>query len=153
MTHLARVESNAEYIEHASDVERAALGALNAEKAESGALTIVLTDSAQIQTLNREFSGKDISTDVLSFPDGTLDPDLNMMYFGDIIIAVPIAQEQAKRLEHSLNDELMLLTVHGTLHLLGFDHALPQEKDRMWAHQESILKQLGITIQSQGRNE
>ncbi len=149
MTHLARVESNSEYIEHASDVERAALGALNAEKAESGALTIVLTDSAQMQTLNREFSGKDISTDVLAFPDGTIDPDLNMMYFGDIIIAVPIAQEQAKRLEHSLNDELMLLTVHGTLHLLGFDHTLPQEKNRMWAHQENILKQLGITIKSQ----
>jgi len=148
MTHLARVESNSKYSEYASDAERAALAALAAEKAESGALTIVLTDSAQLQTLNREFSGKDIATDVLSFPDGTLDPDLNMMYFGDIIIAVPIALEQANSSEHSLNDELMLLTVHGTLHLLGFEHTLPQKKDQMWAHQKNILKQLGITIQA-----
>ncbi len=148
MTHLAHVKSTSEYSEFTSDVERAALAALDAEKAESGALTIVLTDEAQMQTLNREFSGKDIPTDVLSFPDGTIDPDLNLMYFGDIIIAVPIAQEQAKRAEHSTNDELILLTVHGTLHLLGFDHILPQEKDRMWAHQERILDQLGITIQS-----
>ena len=148
MTHLARVESNTEYCEYASDVERAALAALDLEQAESGALTVVLTDQTQVQTLNREFSGKDISTDVLSFPDGTIDPDLNLMYFGDIIIAVPIAQEQAKRGDHSTNDELMLLTVHGTLHLLGFDHKLPQEKDRMWVHQERILDQLGITIQS-----
>ncbi len=148
MTHLARVESNTEYSEYASDVERAALAALDLEQAESGALTVVLTDKTQVQMLNREFSGKDISTDVLSFPDGTLDPDLNLMYFGDIIIAVPIAQEQAKRADHSINDELMLLTVHGTLHLLGFNHKLPQEKDRMWVHQERILDQLGITIQS-----
>ena len=148
MTHLARVESNTEYSEYASDVERAALAALDLEQAESGALTVVLTDKTQVQTLNREFSGKDISTDVLSFPDGTIDPDLNLMYFGDIIIAVPIAQEQAKRADHSTNDELMLLTVHGTLHLLGFDHKLPQEKARMWVHQERILDQLGITIQS-----
>jgi len=148
MTHLAHVKSNSEYSEYASDVERAALAALTAEAAESGALTVVLTDEAQMQTFNREFSGKDISTDVLSFPDGTVDPDLNLMYFGDIIIAVPIAQEQAKRAEHSTNNELMLLTVHGTLHLLGFDHILPQEKNRMWAHQERILGQLGITIQS-----
>ena len=148
MTHLARVEADSEYREYTSAVEHAALVALAAEKAESGAVTIVLTDSVQVQTLNREFSGTDISTDVLSFPDGTIDPDLNLMYFGDIIIAVPIAQEQAKRADHSTNDELMLLTVHGTLHLLGFDHHLPQEKDRMWAHQERILSQLGITIQS-----
>ncbi|MBE9479151.1 MAG: rRNA maturation RNase YbeY [Chloroflexi bacterium] len=148
MTHLAHVKSNSEYSEYISDVERAALAALNAEKAESGALTVVLTDKAQMQTLNREFSGKHIPTDVLSFPDGTIDPDLDLMYFGDIIIAVPIAQEQAKRVEHSTNDELMLLTVHGTLHLLGFDHILPQEKDRMWAHQEQILAQLGIAIQA-----
>ena len=148
MTHLDHVKSNNEFSEYASDVERAALAALAGEKAESGALTIVLADEEQMQTLNREFSGKDISTDVLSFPDGTVDPDLNLMYFGDIIIAVPIAQEQAKRAEHAINNELMLLTVHGTLHLLGFDHILPQEKDRMWAHQERILAQLGITIQS-----
>ncbi len=148
MTHLAHVKSTSEYSEFTSDVERAALAALDAEKAESGALTIVLADEAQMQTLNREFSGKDIPTDVLSFPDGTIDPDLNLMYFGDIIIAVPIAQEQAKRAEHSTNDELILLTVHGTLHLLGFDHILPQDKDRMWAQQERILDQLGITIQS-----
>ncbi len=148
MTHLAHVKSNSEYSEYTSDVERAALAALAVEKAESGALTVVLTDETQMQTFNREFSGKDISTDVLSFPDGTVDPDLNLMYFGDIIIAVPIAQEQAKRAEHSTNNELMLLTVHGTLHLLGFDHILPQEKERMWAHQEQILNQLGITIQS-----
>lgn len=148
MTLLARVESNTEYSEYTSDVERAALVALDAEKAESGALTIVLTNRAQMQTLNREFSGKDISTDVLSFPDGTIDPDLNLMYFGDIIIAVPIAQEQALRAEHSTNVELMLLTVHGTLHLLGFDHALPHEKDRMWTHQGRILEKLGIEIQS-----
>ncbi len=148
MTHLAHVKSNSEYSEYNSEVERAALAALDAEKAESGALTIVLTDREQMQTLNREFSGKDIPTDVLSFPDGTVDPDLDLMYFGDIIIAVPIAQEQAKHAKHSTYEELMLLAVHGTLHLLGFDHVLPQDKHRMWAHQEQILDQLGITIQS-----
>ncbi len=148
MTHLARVESNSEYGKYTSDVERAALAVLDLEQAENGALTVVLADKARVQTLNREFSGKDISTDVLSFPDGTIDPDLKLLYFGDIIIAVPIAQEQAKSAGHSTKDELMLLTIHGTLHLLGFDHKLPQEKDRMWVHQERILNQLGITIQS-----
>ena len=147
MTHLARVEAASEFSQYSPAVERATLAVLSAEEAESGALTVVLTDSAHLQTLNRDFTGKDIPTDVLSFTDGTVDPDLDQIYFGDIIIAVPIAQEQAIRAGHSVNEELLLLTIHGTLHLLGYDHTRPHEKDLMWARQELILEQLGITIQ------
>ncbi len=66
----------------------------------------------------------------------------------NIAIAVPIAKRQAKEGGHSLKAELQLLTVHGTLHLLGYDHEEPEDKKKMWWVQSSILAQLGAEITS-----
>jgi probable rRNA maturation factor len=69
-------------------------------------------------------------------------------YLGDIAISVPMAKRQAKAGGHSLKSELQLLTVHGTLHLLGYDHEEAEEKKLMWAAQSSILAQVGAEITS-----
>jgi probable rRNA maturation factor len=105
-------------------------------------MTLVLSEDQHLQHLNRDFMGIDSPTDVLSFPAGFIDPDSQQNYLGDIVISVPRAQEQAVQNQQTLMAEMLLLTVHGTLHLLGYDHAEPEEKDRMWLAQKIILERL-----------
>ncbi len=111
-------------------------------------VTLLLTDDDQLQALNKEYRGLNQPTDVLSFESGETMPGMqdDEPYLGDIVISLPMAKRQAKQGGHSLKAELQLLTVHGTLHLLGFDHEEPEEKDRMWWAQASILAQLGAEI-------
>lgn len=122
---------------------------LRHEKVKSSVeITLLLTDDEQLKSLNKAYRGIDAPTDVLSFEPGDSMPGMeeDEDYLGDIVISVPTAERQAKEGGHSLKAELQLLTVHGTLHLLGFDHEEPEEKDRMWWTQASILAQLGAEI-------
>ena len=107
-------------------------------------LTIVLTDDARLQELNRDYLGLDAPTDVLSFPASETDPETGARYIGDILISVPRAQAQADAAGHPLESELQLLVVHGVLHLLGHDHARAEDKARMWKAQAEILERLGL---------
>ena len=125
-------------------LERAAKAALLQQSAPDADLTLVLTGDAQIQALDRDFLGKDVPTDVLSFSACETDPETGRRYLGDIIISVPRAEAQSIAAGHSLEAELSLLVVHGVLHLLGHDHAGAEEKTRMWAAQSEILTRLGI---------
>jgi probable rRNA maturation factor len=124
-------------------LERAALVVL-AHQSTDADLTIVLTDDAQLQGLNRDYLGIDAPTDVLSFPASETDPETGRRYLGDILISLPRAEEQAHAAGHSLEAEAQLLAVHGTLHLLGYDHAGAAEKARMWKAQAEILERLGL---------
>ncbi len=113
-------------------------GAVGAE------LTIVLTDDETVAGLNRQYRGMDGPTDVLSFSaieptPGFITAPEALPYLGDIVIATPYSQRQALELGRSLRDELRLLVVHGVLHLLGYDHATPEEEAQMWARQDEIL--------------
>jgi probable rRNA maturation factor len=110
------------------------------------ALSIVIGNDAQLHQLNRQFSGQDKPTDVLSFPSGELDPDTQSIYLGDIVISYERARAQAEAGGHPVEDELQLLVVHGILHLLGHDHAGMQEKESMWTAQSAALRQLGINL-------
>lgn len=127
-------------------LEQAARAALAHQNAPPDAdLTLVLTDDAQLHTLNREYLGVDAPTDVLSFPADETDPDTGAPYLGDILISVPYAARQCAQAGNTLDAELQLLTVHGVLHLLGHDHAEPDEKTRMWQAQSEILAGLGLS--------
>jgi probable rRNA maturation factor len=109
-------------------------------------MTVALSDDAHLQTLNRQFLEIDAPTDVLSFPSGETDPDNEALYLGDVIISIERARAQAAAGGHALEDELRLLTVHGTLHLLGHDHAEEDEKAAMWAVQVQALEALGCPL-------
>lgn len=117
--------------------------------AEASSLSIVITDNQMIQELNQAYRGVDAPTDVLSFENNP-DPDFPDFeeaaanYLGDIIISFPIAQAQAAAAGHSPQAEVMLLTVHGLLHLLGFDHDSPARRERMWQIQRQIMTELGL---------
>jgi probable rRNA maturation factor len=110
-------------------------------------LTVVISDDEQIQELNREYLGSDCPTDVLSFPSEETDPETGLQYLGDIIVSYPRAVEQAQISGHPTSAEIELLLVHAVLHLLGYDHAEPEEKNNMWAAQRTILSLLGTPLQ------
>jgi len=112
-------------------------------------LTIALDGDDALQELNRQYRNIDAATDVLSFPSREIDPDSGNLYLGDVIISYPRAVQQAKEGGHSINAELQLLVVHGILHLFGYDHLNTDDKKKMWAIQDAVLKQLGIAFLSQ----
>ncbi len=107
---------------------------------------VVLTGDDQLHELNRQFLGVDASTDVLAFPAGEIDPDTQNTNLGDVLISYGRAQAQAEAGGHPVEAELQLLAVHGVLHLLGYDHANPEEKAAMWAAQAGILARLGSAV-------
>ncbi|GBD09818.1 Endoribonuclease YbeY [Candidatus Thermoflexus japonica] len=110
---------------------------------DRAALTVALVDEETIRRLNRIYRGIDAPTDVLSFPARVEIPP-GIRYLGDVVIAFPYAVRQAQQEGHPLDGELALLTVHGVLHLLGYDHETGPERRRMWAIQREILRQLGF---------
>lgn len=125
----------------------AAEAALQDQKVDSGTLAIVLTDEPGICDYNLQYAGVDQPTDVLSFPAGVIDPDTGTEHLGDIIVCPPIALTGAAMGRHALLNELCLLTVHGVLHLLHYDHDSEENKARMWEAQERILARLGDPIE------
>jgi len=138
-------------------VQRAALSALAIEGAAGRGVSIVLTDDETIHAYNREYRDVDRATDVLSFPmmeydtPGGFDEGDEILsipddFLGDIMISVPRAAEQGAALGHSTERELMFLTVHGVLHLLGFDHMRPEDETVMLEHQRRIMSAIAKQI-------
>ncbi|HRF58742.1 MAG TPA: rRNA maturation RNase YbeY [Fimbriimonadaceae bacterium] len=102
-------------------------------------LSVLLTDDAGIQALNRQFRGLDEPTDVLSFPAGPGAPVL-----GDIAISVDTAQRQADARGASLLDEVQFLALHGGLHLLGYDDVTDEGRDDMVRRMNAVAEQIGL---------
>jgi probable rRNA maturation factor len=141
------IDPKYENLIHPDLLERAALAVLDLQSASPDVeFTIVITDDAEIQQLNSQFLGIDSPTDVLSFPSDEIDPETQLHYLGDIIISYPTALRQAENVHESIQDEIQLLVIHGVLHLLGFDHAEPDEKREMWENQQNALDRLGCKI-------
>jgi probable rRNA maturation factor len=130
----------------------------------AGEISLVVAGDALLHELNRDYRGVDAVTDVLSFPAqavGELStegatfvsaPEV-AAFLGDVVISYPAAQRHAIAAGHLIDDELCLLAVHGTLHLMGYDHTTAEEEATMWAVQETILRSLGIAIPVQRRHE
>jgi len=107
-------------------------------------LCIKAVDEATIAELNEKWMEKEGPTDVLAFPMDELRPGLvndepEEGVLGDIVLCPSMAAGQAKTAGHSLTAELDLLTVHGILHLLGYDHAEPEEHKEMFGLQDQLL--------------
>lgn len=124
-------------------LQKAANSVLQLEQ-RTGNATILITGNKEIQALNHTYRQIDSPTDVLSFEDGTPDPFDGEIHLGDIVISFIRANQQARDEGHSVEDELMLLIVHGMLHLLGYDHTKPGDRKTMWKKQADILASLGI---------
>jgi probable rRNA maturation factor len=108
-----------------------------------------LVGDASIRSLNAEHRGRDVHTDVLSFPlhapgDFVLPPD-QPVQLGDIVVSLPRAVTQATEFGHSVEREIAYLVAHGVLHVLGYDHEQDAEQRRMREKEEEALQPLGFT--------
>ncbi|MCI4658549.1 rRNA maturation RNase YbeY [Cryobacterium algoricola] len=117
-------------------------------------LAILLVDEGAMEQLHVQWMDEPGPTDVLSFPmdelrPGTEDAETPAGLLGDIVLCPQVAQGQAETAGHSTLDELLLLTAHGILHLLGFDHAEPDEEKEMFGIQRDIL--IGFAMQERRR--
>ncbi|MFW6280410.1 MAG: rRNA maturation RNase YbeY [Halanaerobium sp.] len=112
--------------------------AVELEGYNSGEVSVAFVTNEKIRELNKKYRKKDEATDVLSFP---IDEEI----LGDIIISTERAAAQAKEYGHSLKRELAYLTVHGILHLFGYDHHNKKEKSEMRQKEERVLTQLNIS--------
>ena len=93
----------------------------------------------KIHMLNRKFRQVDKVTDVLSFPDGDINPETKRRFMGDVLICRKVAKRQAKELGNTLEREITFLQVHGTLHLFGYDHIEPEDERKMLGLQRKIM--------------
>ncbi len=134
-------------------LERTAAAALESELDGTAEMDFVIVDDERIRELNREWRGYDEPTDVLSFglsdrskpavddeepfpfPEG---PD-DLLHLGEVVISHPTAERQAAEHSRPLEEELRHLLIHGILHLLGYDHAEPEEEAAMRAREMALL--------------
>lgn len=132
--------------EDCPDIVRAATEAALANRKCIGRITVTLVDDEEIHGINLNYRNVDRPTDVISFPaeEGESIAHIPDGFLGDIIISVPRASAQAEEYGHSFRRELSFLAVHGTLHLLGYDHMTERDAGEMFGLQEDILKEMGI---------
>jgi probable rRNA maturation factor len=136
-------------------LQRLATYALDAMRIHPDAdLAIVLLDEAAMEALHVQWMGEPGPTDVLSFPMDELRPGNDDQVtpaglLGDVVLCPQVAEGQAEAAGHTTMDELLLLTTHGILHLLGFDHAEPEEEKEMFSLQRDIL--IGHALSERGR--
>ena len=136
-------------------IQRLAVYALDTMHVHPDAeLAIVLVDEGAMEQLHVQWMDEPGPTDVLSFPMDELRPGTEEQptapgLLGDVVLCPQVAEAQAKTAGHSLLDELQLLTTHGILHLLGFDHAEPAEEKEMFGVQRDIL--VGFAMQERRR--
>lgn len=116
---------------------------LKHEKVKNATFSIVFVDNEKIQYLNKNYRNIDRVTDVISFAfeDNAKIVYNNMRFLGEIFICIPKMIEQAKEYGHSEVRELAFLTVHGLLHLLGYDHMNEKDEKIMFELQEVILNE------------
>ena len=164
MTFYAEYETTYEYdFDWKKLFEEVALAVLDYEACPyESQVTLLLTDSDGIHTINKETRNIDSPTDVLSFPNveyetagnfdhveeyglDCFDPDSGELILGDIIINVNRVEEQANEYGHSLKREFAFLIAHSMFHLCGYDHMNEHDEKIMFTKQEDVLTQLGIT--------
>lgn len=116
------------------------------ENLENCLFNVIIVDNDYIHKLNKEYRGIDRPTDVISFAleDEVDDVKLDFRVLGDIYISLDKTYEQAELYNHSFLRELSFLTIHGLLHLLGYDHMAKEDEEVMFKKQDELLNEFGI---------
>ena len=160
MEHEIYVSRELKHLGHrnaAALIKKAARMALDAEGVQTPCvISVMLTDDEGIRTVNLEFRNVDSATDVLSFPlnelkPGAFDPslcerdlDTGAVLLGDMMISLPRCEKQGEDYGHGFEREIMYLTVHSVLHLLGYDHVDEGEGKRQMRRREKVI--MGDTL-------
>lgn len=147
MNDIAFFNETEEKIEYIDTLKRLMEYAIKKEKIEPVEFNIIFVDKDYIHDLNKTYRGIDRETDVITFALEDHD-DIEFAdgrVLGDVYICISKAKEQAKEYGHSELREYAFLCVHGFYHLLGYDHMNKEEEEIMFAKQEEVLNEFGIT--------
>ena len=142
------IASDAKGLPNKAEIEEWVGAAMSAaEESEPGELSVRLVDKAESRALNKEYRGKDKPTNVLSFPFDDMAglPEEETRLLGDLVICAPVVRKEAKKQDKRPKDHWAHMVVHGTLHLLGYDHIEEAEASEMEALEARILEQFGIS--------
>ncbi|MDR9435958.1 MAG: rRNA maturation RNase YbeY [Thiohalophilus sp.] len=127
-----------------ADIHRWVSAALRAEKRKNAELTVRIVDEAESAELNEQYRHKSGPTNVLSFPF-ECPPEVELNLLGDLVISAPVVQREAKEQGKQETAHWAHMVVHGTLHLLGYDHLQQDEAEAMERREISIMEELGYT--------
>ena len=105
-------------------------------------LTIVFETNNEMQNLNNKFRNVNKPTDVLSFESDLVNPETDKKILGDIIVSAEEAKSQAKTVGHSVEHEILLLVIHGILHLLKYDHMNKEDETIMFTKQREVFEKI-----------
>lgn len=123
--------------------ERWAALALDGQRSEAE-LTLRVVDEAESQQLNAQYRGKDAPTNVLSFP-ADLPPELELPLLGDLVVCRQVVERESREQNKAINDHWAHMLIHGTLHLLGYDHINDADAEEMESLEIALMAQLGIS--------
>ena len=121
-----------------ADVQQLVTLVLKREKQPAATLNVLFTDSVEIQQLNRDFRAKNKPTNVLSFPSG------EEAFLGDIAISYDVIAKEKAQQSKTWRAHTLHMVLHGTLHLLGYDHEADEEAEEMEGFEIALLEQLGV---------
>lgn len=142
------INSTSSQLPDQSELEKWAAAAVGNHRQEAE-ISLLIVDEEEGAELNRQWRGKEGPTNVLSFPSD-LPAELELSLLGDLIICVPVVERESIEQEKSLNSHWAHMVVHGTLHLLGYDHIEDHEAGKMESLETDILGQLGYPDPYQG---
>ncbi|SMF54773.1 rRNA maturation RNase YbeY [Pseudogulbenkiania subflava] len=136
------IRSDAANLPSTADLQRWARAALQAD-VQKAQISLLLVESEEGRALNRDYRGKDYATNVLSFALNEGETLPGMPLFGDLVLCVPVVEREASEQDTPLAAHYAHLTVHGMLHLQGYDHEDDDEAEVMEALETAILAKLG----------
>ena len=133
-------------IDELDEVKKVIDYAVKKEKLENISFNIIIVDNEYIHNLNKEYRNIDRETDVITFAleDEKSFNTTDVRMLGDIYISIDKVRSQAKEYGHSFKRELYFLSIHGLLHLLGYDHMTEEDEKVMFGKQEEVLSRYGI---------
>jgi len=137
---------NEQHLPALADIEKWVTVAINAgskESREEAELTVRFTDSDESQQLNHDYRGKDKPTNVLSFPFQN-PPGITLPLLGDLVICKQVVEKEAIEQKKQLTSHWAHMLIHGTLHLLGYDHIIEEEAIEMESLETKLLVELGF---------
>lgn len=146
MNNYEIINETSEEIKELEEVKKLVDFALDYQKVKNSIFNIIIVNQDKIQELNKNYRNIDRVTDVISFAleDDNTFIETDMRILGDIYICIEKARSQALEYKHSFLREISFLTIHGLLHLLGYDHMKEDDEKIMFKLQEMILNEYGI---------
>jgi probable rRNA maturation factor len=124
------------------ELERWISAALATQQLEDAEVSVYIVDEDESQELNAEYRGKDKPTNVLSFP-ADIPEEVGVPLLGDLVVCAPVVEREAQEQSKSLSAHWAHMLVHGTLHLLGFDHIVDDDAEVMETLETQIVTGLG----------